>query len=72
MTATPEISFTDRFWPSVHDLAPNETKQVVKAVTQLCADPPERRLAGQADPGRPERPEVHVPGPPGPAAVLAG
>lgn len=39
MTATLEISFTDRFWPSVYGLAANETKQVVKAVTQLSSDP---------------------------------
>jgi mRNA-degrading endonuclease YafQ of YafQ-DinJ toxin-antitoxin module len=39
MTATLEISFTDRFWPSVYDLAAKEAKQVVKAVTQLSSDP---------------------------------
>ena len=30
-----EVSFTDRFFPSVYDLAPEEVKQVVKAVS--CA-----------------------------------
>lgn len=39
MTATLEISFTDRFWPSVYDLAAKEAKQVVKAVTRLSSDP---------------------------------
>lgn len=39
MTATLEISFTDWFWPSVYGLAATETKQVVKAVTQLSSDP---------------------------------
>lgn len=39
MTATLEISFTDRSWPSVYDLAAEEAKQVVKAVTQLSSDP---------------------------------
>lgn len=39
MTLTLEISFTDRFWPSVYGLAASETKQVMKAVTQLASDP---------------------------------
>jgi superfamily I DNA/RNA helicase len=34
-----EVSFTDRFFPSVYDLAPEEVKQVVKAVNQLSTDP---------------------------------
>jgi superfamily I DNA/RNA helicase len=33
------VSFTDRFWPSVYNLAPGEVKQVVKAVNQLTTDP---------------------------------
>lgn len=36
---TLDVSFTDRFWPSVYDLSANEAKQVVKAVNQLSTDP---------------------------------
>jgi superfamily I DNA/RNA helicase len=39
MTSTLEVSFTDRFWPSVYELTAPETKQVVKAVAQLSSDP---------------------------------
>src|SRR6516225_2541124 len=34
-----QVSFTDRFWPSVSDLAAGEVKQVVDAVNQLSTDP---------------------------------
>jgi hypothetical protein len=34
-----EISFTDKFWPSVNRLASNEIKQVTEAIEQLARDP---------------------------------
>ncbi len=39
MAVTAEVSFTDRFWRSVYELAAPEVKQVVKAIQQLSKDP---------------------------------
>lgn len=39
MGVTAEVSFTDRFWRSVYELAAPEIKQVVKAIEQLSKDP---------------------------------
>jgi superfamily I DNA/RNA helicase len=39
VNATLDVSFTDRFWPSVYELSAAENKQVVKAVAQLSTDP---------------------------------
>lgn len=39
MAVAAEISFTDKFWPSVNRLASNEIKQVTEAIEQLGRDP---------------------------------